>query len=402
MEGSKMKPITSDDIKIFLLSREGLSLEMKKCRKDKLPESLWETYSAFANTRGGVILLGVDEDKKKPLPERFEITDVGDANKLVEDLFNMLNNPQKVTRCVLVDSDVQIVNVDGKNVIYIHVPEAYYRQKPIYINNDIQNGTFKRLHEGDRHVTSDELAMLIRDSTDNIDSQIIPGYGLNDIDAETLRKYRQTFTNRNPGHPYEELSDKGKIVMRNPGTLRIPPERIYNGDYTFARNVTIQKMLRMVGFGDNIGSGFSKIMKAWKTLDYPAPSICEEPEVNEVWLTLPLPNEVETVNDGINEIVYKAVNEDESWKIRTNDSINDGLNDGLNTTDERISKIQRLVLDIIISNPTVTTSELCHTLNLSESSITRATRGLKKLEIIARKGSKKTGYWVVNKNFGKE
>lgn len=546
MGGSKMKPITSDDIKIFLLSREGLSLEMKKCRKDKLPESLWETYSAFANTRGGVILLGVDEDKKKPLPERFEITGVGDANKLVEDLFNMLNNPQKVTRCVLVDSDVQIVNVDGKNVIYIHVPEAYYRQKPIYINNDIQNGTFKRLHEGDRHVTSDELAMLIRDSTDNIDSQIIPGYGLNDIDAETLRKYRQTFTNRNPGHPYEELSDKdfliqmggyvvdgregvegltmagmlmfgksvpihrnfpnfrfdyldlfgiepgdskkwndrltddgrwvdniynfvtlalnkllftlpsegrlkgviridggelyegvreaftncitycdyllggvlridrrtGKIVMRNPGTLRIPPERIYNGDYTFARNVTIQKMLRMVGFGDNIGSGFSKIMKAWKTLDYPAPSICEEPEVNEVWLTLPLPNEVETVNDnvnsddgvndGINEIVYKAANEDESWKIRTNDSINDGLNDGLNTTDERISKIQRLVLDIIISNPTVTTSELCHTLNLSESSITRATRGLKKLEIIARKGSKKTGYWIVNKNFGKE
>lgn len=59
-----------------------------------------------------------------------------------------------------------------------------------------------------------------------------------------------------------------RIVMRNPGTLRISPERIYNGDYTQARNSTIQKMLRMVGFGDNIGSGFRKILNAWKTIGY--------------------------------------------------------------------------------------------------------------------------------------
>ena len=86
-----------------------------------------------------MILLGVEEDKTKPVSERFEVVGVKDANKLITDLFNTLNNTQKVNRCVLYDSDVQLVKVEGKDVIYIRVPEAYYRQKPIYINNDLQN-----------------------------------------------------------------------------------------------------------------------------------------------------------------------------------------------------------------------------------------------------------------------
>ena len=60
--------------------RENNRIEAKKALGG-LPHSIWETYSAFANTLGGVILLGVEEYRDKTL----HTVDLPDPEKLVKE-----------------------------------------------------------------------------------------------------------------------------------------------------------------------------------------------------------------------------------------------------------------------------------------------------------------------------
>lgn len=62
-----------------------------------------------------------------------------------------------------------------------------------------------------------------------------------------------------------------RLCFRNPGTLKLPLEEIYEGGNSKARNPKMQDMLRMIGFGENLGSGFPKIIDAWKDAGWKTP-----------------------------------------------------------------------------------------------------------------------------------
>ena len=106
--------------------RENNRIEAKQALGG-LPESIWETYSAFANTMGGVILLGVEELEDKSL----HALDILDPQWLIEDFWKLLNDPACVSANILLDEDIQIRMVDGKRIVVITVPPAPPSQRPV-------------------------------------------------------------------------------------------------------------------------------------------------------------------------------------------------------------------------------------------------------------------------------
>lgn len=52
------------DLNKLLEIKEGSNIELKKA-KNQVPKSFWETYSAFANTDGGIVIFGIDEKSKE-------------------------------------------------------------------------------------------------------------------------------------------------------------------------------------------------------------------------------------------------------------------------------------------------------------------------------------------------
>ena len=76
--------------------RESNRIEAKKALGG-LPKSIWETYSAFANAEGGVILLGVEEYKDRSLHP----VDLPDPDALIREFWEMVNDPAKVSANIL-------------------------------------------------------------------------------------------------------------------------------------------------------------------------------------------------------------------------------------------------------------------------------------------------------------
>ena len=91
---------------------EHIHLECKKAEPN-LPNSVWETYSSFANTEGGVILFGVQEHLKETEPSRrFSFVSINNPEQRVKDFWNTVNS-NKVSSNILVDADVGLCNIDG-------------------------------------------------------------------------------------------------------------------------------------------------------------------------------------------------------------------------------------------------------------------------------------------------
>ena len=173
-----------------------------------LPDSLWESYSSFANTDGGVILLGVKEVDRK-----FSIAGVPKAATLIKRFWDGVNNREKVSVNILFDRHVYSVRCRGRDVVVIEVPRADRQDRPVYIGKDMFSGTFRRNGEGDYHCPRESVKAMVRDAcVETADACLLEELTVDDLCPKTIRSYRNRFKSKKPEHVWNDLPDEEFLV----------------------------------------------------------------------------------------------------------------------------------------------------------------------------------------------
>ena len=167
-------------------------VEFKRAQRG-VPDSAYETVSAFSNTEGGRLVFGI-----RDRAGGYEIVGVLEVDRVQNDFLSVLRSGQKLNRVIAVAE--RLIEDDGRTLLVFHIPEARRQDKPIYLGGDIRK-SFIRRGAGDERCTQTEIERLLRDAAD----ERYDG-GTVDLDAErcfddkSLRWYRKLFDDRNPEH----------------------------------------------------------------------------------------------------------------------------------------------------------------------------------------------------------
>lgn len=181
-----------------------------KSGKDGLPKSIWESYSAFANTNGGYIVVGACNNGA------IEGID-GKAERYREEFVNILSNGKKCSYTGGAEGgNIAIVELERHEVLVIRVRAAEVGQKPVYLDDNIQK-SFIRCLEGDRRCTPQELSQMIRDrdvvsSHYTADADILHDTGIEDLDETTIRQYREDMLRARANHAWGEMDDTSLLM----------------------------------------------------------------------------------------------------------------------------------------------------------------------------------------------
>lgn len=180
-----------------------------KSAKGGLPLSLWETYSTMANTDGGVIVLGVQQNDAECV-----VSGIPDPDEFRKAFWDTISNRGKVSANLLTDLDVELREAAGRTVMIVRVPRAKRRERPVYVGQNPLAGTYRRNYEGDYHCTPDEVGRMLADRAEEpADSRILEHFSIEDLDPDSLKQYRQRFSARDPDHPWLSL-DIGEFLEK--------------------------------------------------------------------------------------------------------------------------------------------------------------------------------------------
>lgn len=108
------------------------------------------------------------------------------VEKTVADIWNAVNNAEKISANVLFKESVCPVEVDGKRLVVVEVPRAERTVRPVFVGADVFKGTYRRNGEGDYHCSRETVEGMIRDKcAETADSCVLDELTIADLDADS-------------------------------------------------------------------------------------------------------------------------------------------------------------------------------------------------------------------------
>lgn len=169
------------DVKNLAQTGEGAYLEFKRT----IPSAykIAREIAAFSNTKGGTLLIGVDDDKSL-----VGVLGYQEEEYLLQKATNEICRPK-------VDISIEVVHFGDRDLLVIKVPEA--KNKPIFVNDDGNEIVFMRENDENK-VASKELIEIIqkRNSGEGVTFEYGPAEQklfryLNEYGEITVKKFAQ-------------------------------------------------------------------------------------------------------------------------------------------------------------------------------------------------------------------
>jgi ATP-dependent DNA helicase RecG len=178
---------------------EWSDLEVKAARNE-VPRDAFETISAFANTAGGHLVFGVQQQG-----DQFEIVGVVALDKVQNDLLSALRSREKISYQMATRDDV--IETETGRLLVFYIPEAPRQHKPVYLNGDIRR-SFIRRGAGDQKCNEDDIRRFLRAAGGpSYEAEAVDLDLGASVDTATLDRYRQRFQAQHPGHPCNQFDN---------------------------------------------------------------------------------------------------------------------------------------------------------------------------------------------------
>lgn len=196
-----------------------------KTAKSEIPKTSWETVSAFSNTAGGWLVLGIKQNGKM-----FLVQGVDNAERIEQNFTTTLRGEKFNQKIIPI---CKKYTIDNKIVLAFYIPLA--ERKPIYFNTP--KNSFLRTASGDQRLTSEEVDALYRQSAYGTKDKQLTDLTIKDLDPLTIKQFRQYLEIAKPEHQYNKLTDDDfltKIRVLDNGKVTIAGLLVFGDEDSIA------------------------------------------------------------------------------------------------------------------------------------------------------------------------